>query len=88
MTDSIFAPLFRGTDMDRLEYFRTNHQRDDDECYITDGIDTIVMRTSGKNEAKIPGVIEGVQIKTLGSTACTYSGITSAVISEGIEVIR
>lgn len=89
MTDLISAPLFRGTDMDRLESYRCNVPRtaNEKEKFIVDS-GKVIMNISNRSNSVVPNIINGEEISVIGSTAYTYKDVISVKISEGITKIE
>ena len=58
------------------------------EAFLTDAIDTIIMRIGKNKTSTVPIKVDDVSITKIGNTAYNYSNVTDVVISEGIEVIE
>lgn len=57
--------------------------------YLSDGIESVIMKVDNLAKTTVPSQIDGVQMKIIAGTTCNLDdSVVSAVIPNGIEVIE
>lgn len=75
--------------MDLMKFKKMNvMRRFDDDVYITDDVDTLIMRSGKKTKVTIPTDVDGVPVRVIAPSAFNYSNVIKINIPYGVEAIK